>query len=321
MNHEPYHPWLHRFAVATACVTLVPIAVGAVVTTLDAGMAFPDWPSSDGHNMFAYPWLKSAGDKFVEHGHRLAGVVIGLMSIALTAVVWICESRRWVRVAGTLVLVGVVVQGILGGVRVLADDRMMALVHGNFAAWVFTLVACVALVTSRSWWESAHAATNEDVSSLKPLAIVTPAVVLTQYLLGGAVRHFGLALHEHLGFAFVALLFILMTVVAAHRSRVSWLRRAGYLLLGLVLLQITLGAGAWITKFGFPAAGYVAVQHSPLQVAIRTGHTVVGMFVFMMAVNFSVRVFRLDFVARRFATTGLHRDSFGEALSLTGGTR
>ena len=75
MNQTAFHPWLHRLAVLTAVVALLPIVMGALVTTKDAGMAFRDWPSSDGHGMLAYPWLKSAGDKFLEHGHRLGGVL------------------------------------------------------------------------------------------------------------------------------------------------------------------------------------------------------------------------------------------------------
>ena len=58
MSAPSYIPWLHRLAVLTACVALLPILLGALVTTKDAGMAFPDWPSSDGHNMLFYPWLK-----------------------------------------------------------------------------------------------------------------------------------------------------------------------------------------------------------------------------------------------------------------------
>ena len=82
MNSISHGYWLHRFAWLIATLTLLlPVTTGAVVTTLKAGMVFADWPSSDGYHMFAYPWLNSARDEFVEHGHRLAGVVIGLLSI------------------------------------------------------------------------------------------------------------------------------------------------------------------------------------------------------------------------------------------------
>ncbi len=108
MSNVSYNPWLHRLAVMTACVALLPIVFGAMVTTADAGMAFSDWPSSDGYNMLMYPWLKSAGDQFVEHGHRLAGMLIGIFSIILCGAVCRCESRTWVKVVAVLILLGVI---------------------------------------------------------------------------------------------------------------------------------------------------------------------------------------------------------------------
>src|SRR5580700_9325361 len=95
MRTDRYQPVLFWLAIATAGAALLPIVVGALVTTLDAGMAFRDWPTSDGQGMLTYPWLKSAGDKFVEHGHRLAGIVIGCVSIVFACSVWLFEPRRW----------------------------------------------------------------------------------------------------------------------------------------------------------------------------------------------------------------------------------
>src|SRR5258708_471692 len=127
MPESPYSPWLHRLAVLTACTVMLPIAVGTVVTTEGAGIAFPDWPASDGYGMFAYPWLRSAGAQFLEHGHRLAGIVIGLASIGLcTALAW-KEPRTWVKLLGAAVLLAVVAQGLLGGFRVLQNAEDLAL--------------------------------------------------------------------------------------------------------------------------------------------------------------------------------------------------
>ena len=88
---EQVDPIVHRLAVATCCVALLPIAIGTLVTTLRAGMAFADWPTSDGHSMLLYPWLNDVRniDRFTEHGHRLAGMVIGITSIALVAVAYL----------------------------------------------------------------------------------------------------------------------------------------------------------------------------------------------------------------------------------------
>ena len=75
---------------------------------------------------------------------------------------------------------------------------------------------------------------------------------------------------------------------------IRWLRRSGWTLLGVGLLQVVLGAGAWVTKYGFATFGYVAVADSIAQVGHRTAHTVVGMILFATAVVHAVRVLRID---------------------------
>ena len=85
------------------------------MTTLKAGMAFADWPTSDGQNMLLYPWLNDLRntDKFVEHGHRLAGMLIGFVSIGLVIVTFLKEQRRWVRGFSVAILISVIGQGLL----------------------------------------------------------------------------------------------------------------------------------------------------------------------------------------------------------------
>jgi heme a synthase len=306
MNAPAPSPLVHRVALLTACLSLLPIVVGALVTTLGAGMAFLDWPSSDGRNMLLYPVLNdlAAGrtDKFVEHTHRLAGALIGLLSIVLAVVAWRKEPRRWVAVLATLVLLGVIVQGLLGGVRVLRDDPRMALVHGSFAALVFALMGVTAVVTGRRWRELAgRSELIRPTTALKTLSLAAPVAILLQYAIGGHLRHLGTGLHEHLGMAVVAFAIIMAAGhVAFHRGDRSLRRPAGALAL-LAVAQVSLGAGAWITRFGFASIGYVAVQQSAGQTVFRTSHTVVGMLLFLAAVLLALRVRRLDWLSRRRA--------------------
>jgi cytochrome c oxidase assembly protein subunit 15 len=290
VNHTGYHPWLHRIAVLTACLALLPVLMGALVTTKDAGMAFPDWPNSDGHNMLLYPWLKSAGAKFLEHGHRLAGILIGVASIALAVTAWRLEPRRWVKWLACGVLVAVISQGILGGQRVLLDERGLAFVHGSFAALVLALMASVAVVTSRNW----HVMTpcHASLTRLKALALVTCGCVFIQYVLGGLLRHQGRVLFEHLGFAFVAASMVIWLAMAATASGNAWLRRPAICLAVLTIGQLALGAGAWITKYGFD--GRVAVYGSLEQDVTRTAHVLCGMLLFVTSVVLTVRIARLQ---------------------------
>lgn len=287
-----YQPWLHRFAVFTATVALLlPITVGALVTTHDAGMAFRDWPSSDGHNMILYPWLQSVGDKFLEHGHRLAGMLVGVVSIGLAGALWFGESRRWVRYLGLAVLLCVIGQGLLGGRRVVVDARGLAMIHGLFASWVFALMSCVSVVTSKSWFESGSYETDEFTLGTGISAVTAVVTIQLQFVLGGLLRHLGMVVHEHMGFAFLVLLSVMWLWVGSYASGVKWLRRNAGLLMTCVLLQIGLGVTAFVAKYGF--GDYVAQQGSLLQIWSRTGHTVLGMLVWMLAVVYLVRVIRI----------------------------
>jgi len=181
--------WLHRFAWLTATLTLLlPVTTGAIVTTLDAGMIFSDWPSSDGHNMLAYPWLSSARDQFVEHGHRLAGLTVGLLSIALAITAWVVRSTRSARLLAIGIFAAVFVQGMLGGFRVLMDAKVMALIHGDFAAGVFSLMCVFVLVTGSRWEARTAVADPATARAARFLSLTILASVIIQYFLGGVVH-------------------------------------------------------------------------------------------------------------------------------------
>jgi cytochrome c oxidase assembly protein subunit 15 len=253
-------------------------------------MAFRDWPTSDGHGMLSYPWWQSVGDKFLEHGHRLAGIVIGLASIGLCVACATLDRRTWVRWLGLTVLLTVVAQGLLGGQRVLLDARGLAFVHGSFAALVFGLIAAVAVITSRTWRER-HDAHITSPRRLRALSIITIACLFAQYVLGGLVRHRGMSLYEHLGFAFIAALFAVWLALAAMASGARWLQPPAAALAGLTIVQLALGAGAWVTRFGF--GDYVAIYRSNVQIAFRTAHVLTGMLLFATGVVLAVRILRV----------------------------
>lgn len=325
MTPQAFNRWLHRYAVLTAAVALLPIGMGALVTTLGAGMAFLDWPTSDGQNMFLYPWLsdfRAHPDKFVEHGHRLAGSLIGLFSIGLVAWTLRVESRVWVRRLAIGILFAVIGQGLLGGFRVIADAQLAALIHGVCASLIFSTIGFFALASSRRWIEvSSNQYDQASVisSSLSKLAIVTPIAMLGQSVVGGFIRHFGGGLHEHLAGAIVVTGLCITTVVACWRSKQTWLRSAALGLVAVLVAQLSLGAGAWVTRFGFPPAGYVAVQQAPEQIVIRSLHTVVAMFALLASVQVAARVLRLRGIEVRSKTVqncaGLHSLEVGATLA------
>ena len=287
MNVTPASRWLHRFAWGTAVLTLLlPVATGAVVTTLQAGMAFADWPSSDGYNMLAYPWLRSARDQFVEHGHRLAGLTIGLLSVSLAVFAWMVDSRRQVRVLAAAIFGSVFIQGMLGGARVLMDERVLALIHGDFAAAVFSLMSVFVLVTGQSWDARERIAEKTAGRTASLAATMLLISLMVQYYLGGVLRHFGAgwAWIAHPWFALAPVMLAPFFAVIARRSGSPLLVRCSVFLLGLIVSQAMLGLVTWYVSRGVPAWGVVAQRGSPEMVLICSLHKVVGMLTLMTSV-------------------------------------
>ncbi len=296
-----YQRRLHWFAISTVLVLMTTLSAGALVTSKNAGMAFRDWPTSDGQPMLSYPWFQDFAhnwDKFLEHGHRLAGVLIGCWVIALTGLVNWMDERGWVKGLAFGLLAAVIMQGVLGGFRVWLDERGLAMLHGFFAACVTALLATIVTVLSRSWFTAADHPPATDLGLTTPLAIGLLTLITGQYLLGGAIRHHHTGLHEHLGLGILVLLVTVVNTVVVRRTGVRWLRASGDGLLLAVLAQVALGAGAWVTKWGFTYLGIVGTADSISQVALRSVHMVFGVLVFASAVVHTVRVFRVSGVSR-----------------------
>src|SRR5213593_193706 len=125
---------LHRCALFLACSTAFLIFVGGLVTSNEAGLSVPDWPTTYGWNMFSFPYSKWVGGIFYEHGHRLLASFVGFLTVLLTIWTWAKENRAWVRWLSAAALGAVLLQGILGGLTVIF----------LLPAWISTLHACLA---------------------------------------------------------------------------------------------------------------------------------------------------------------------------------
>ena len=196
MNRTNHNPWLHRFALLTAFATLGLIGLGGLVTSHGAGMAVPDWPTSYGYNMFALPFKFWKGGAFFEHTHRLLASGIGLLTTVLAVWLWRKESRRWLRWLGVAAFFGVVLQGVLGGLRVVLFKDEIGIFHAALAQMFFVLVSAIALFTSR-WWQgqNAECGMQNAESSLRRIFLFTTVLIFLQLILGATMRH------QHAGLA------------------------------------------------------------------------------------------------------------------------
>ncbi|MCX5661114.1 MAG: COX15/CtaA family protein [Planctomycetota bacterium] len=193
----PYRAWLHRFAVALVVTTFGLVALGGTVTSKGAGLAVPDWPTTFQHSMFTYPLSKLHGGEWWEHTHRMLGSIVGLQVLILAGWVWLTQTSRtglrWVAMAMVPL---VIVQGLMGGLRVTETNVGLAFLHGILGQLFLCAGVAVAAATSRWWIDQLNArAGNSLPRSPLPagatLSLVLLAVLVVQLVLGAAVRHTG----------------------------------------------------------------------------------------------------------------------------------
>lgn len=320
-----FSPWPHRLAVALALVTFPVIWVGGLVTTYGAGMAVPDWPGTYGYNLFRYPWqswLAAPWNLFIEHGHRLLAASAGILSIALVVVVFCTDRRRWLVAAACGALGLVVFQGVLGGLRVLLDQRLVAMIHGCIGPLFFAYLGGLVVVTSR-WWSSAPQLNAASGRAFTRAAWTNVGLAYAQLVVGALLRHvplmaapgvFRAALVLHLIIATALTLHIVSAALHARRlpDDARGLGMASLLLPMLLAIQLSLGVATYVAKYAFPAwlgdyalaAGYVIQEKSLAQAVITTAHVANGSLIVFVSVVLALHSTRL-----------FH---FGQAASLPG---
>jgi cytochrome c oxidase assembly protein subunit 15 len=161
-----------------------------MVTSKNVGLAVPDWPTTFGYNMFLFPISKWVGGILFEHTHRLMGSLVGVLTIILAVWLWLREDRRWVRSLGVIAVVGVILQGILGGLRVTMMKDQIGVFHACVAQAFFGLLVFIALVTAKFWLSLAHRHfDSQKFSPIKSLAIAITVAIYVQLALGATMRH------------------------------------------------------------------------------------------------------------------------------------
>ena len=267
-----YHPWMHRYATFVAFCTFLLVLAGALVTSNDAGLSVPDWPTSFG--TFHMPRMVG-GVKF-EHGHRMIAGTVGILMIILAIWLWRQESRRWVRWVGFAAVLAVLAQAVLGGITVLLSLPVaISAAHATLGQIFFCLAASLALFTSRGWrWDETKV---EDTStpSLQHLTLMTTGIILLQLIMGAVYRHSkdGSIVPHVVGACVVTLLvgWVVSTVLTRYVKQPGLLQPA-LLLGGLLVAQLFLGMSSYMLKM----AARDAPQPLPPVVNMTTTHVAVG---------------------------------------------
>jgi heme a synthase len=293
----------HRFSVLAVLSTVLLIAWGGFVTSIDAGLAVPDWPSSfnsyDPFNPWPQWWTMTP--VLAEHGHRLVGALVGLFTLALAVWTLLKEPRGWIRKLAVSALVLVILQGTLGGLRVVLVSLDLAVVHACLAQIFFSLMVCLALFTSRTWLEHRDIPMETlETRKLRRAALITTAALYIQIILGALLRHPGTGIDPalagiHILGALTVTGLIIYSVTFAHRKfrQYAVLRRTSRIQAALLVTQFALGLTAYLVLLDEQGM----TLPSNLQVIVNTTHLVVGALLLATTVVFTALVLRRANVA------------------------
>jgi cytochrome c oxidase assembly protein subunit 15 len=129
-----------------------------------------------------------AAENLLLSGIGLAGLVAGFY--------WPkCEpAPKWLRVLGIAAFVGVVAQGVLGGLRVTELKDQLGIFHATLAQLFFLLAGSIALFLS-DFWQRLPVQAEEDRHRFRLIFTVITGLILAQLILGATMRH------QHAGLA------------------------------------------------------------------------------------------------------------------------
>lgn len=287
-----------------ACVaTFILLTAGGLVTSYDAGLAVVDWPNTFGYNMFLYPLSRMTGGIYYEHAHRLIGALVGLATIALCYCVFALDERKWVKYTLVFAVILVIVQGIMGGLRVTGEftlntdweqmtpNNTLAVVHGVTGQLFFALMGAIAAFLSPRWLSDEKPISNPASAIDRWLGPATILMIVSQLILGAVYRHVSSLLIMHITWAGVVFMVIVAFGVRAWGlyPRVPTLGRIGLSLIAVTGVQILLGFIAlWAIYQHAEDESYAA-----LEVLAPTAHQATGAIVLFLTTLLTVWVYRL----------------------------
>ena len=286
----PYNSGLHRFAIFTACITLLLIVAGALVTSNDAGLSVPDWPTSFG-SIYKIPHM--VGGVRYEHSHRMLAEFVGLLTIILAIWTWRVEKRRWLRWLSLAALGTVIVQGVLGGLTVLFFlPAAVSSMHAAVAQTFFCIAVLIVVFTGRTWVEE-QPRVELDVRrpTLVTLTLLSIFVLYVQLILGAMFRHKGLGWWPHVVHAGVVAIVLSWTAIRAISvyPHIEAVRRPAINMISLMVAQLCLGFLAFITRVMW---GHDAAQPELPMVISTVVHVAVGALLLATAFILAIQVWR-----------------------------
>jgi cytochrome c oxidase assembly protein subunit 15 len=276
--------------VFTACATFLLLIAGALVTSNDAGLSVPDWPTSFG-SIYKIP-LMVGGVRF-EHTHRMIAEFVGFLTIIIAIWTWRADKRSWIRKLGLAALATVVIQGVLGGLTVLYYlPAPISSAHAAVAQTFFCIAVVIALFTGQDWVEhQPNLVQDTRRPSLITLTWLSIAILYVQLILGAMFRHHGMSWGPHVINAGLVAFILGWTAIRAisQYSKIDAIRRPAVTMLGLLIAQLCLGFVAFLTRVAW---GKDAVQPELPMVISTVAHVATGALLLATTVVLAVQAWR-----------------------------
>jgi cytochrome c oxidase assembly protein subunit 15 len=238
---------------------------------------------------------------------------VGLLTIALNVFLYFREPRRWVRRLGFIALLGVIAQGLLGGLTVkLLLPLWVSSAHATLAQLFFCTMVSLSVFTSPSWNTPRASADDSGGPPLRYLCAGACGAILLQLVLGATLRHSATwdqflptsLVLTHVGGAIVVTILLMITcfLVLQKHSDQPYLKKPALLAAGFLSLQLCLGVAAYITRQWSPN------DPQPLNpmVAITVAHVACGALVFATTIVLTLRTFQVVRAANSASEFGLN---------------
>jgi heme a synthase len=294
--------------VFVACLAFLLIVAGGLVTSNNAGLAVPDWPTSFGH-LFKIP--KMIGGVKFEHTHRMIAEFVGLMTILVAVWTWRVDKRRWMRGLTIGAVAGVIIQGVLGGLTVLNFlPPAISTAHATVGQTMFCVLAAIAVFTSRSWLdEPKEKISQKDARPLLRHCWMLIGFLYLQLILGAAFRHVWTKwgpsgsnhwpvhkivhalLYPHILnalFVTVLVLYVSLRAMTKHPA-ITQLRRPALWMLVLLIVQLLLGVSAYVVRV---IQGVNEAQPTMTLVAVTVAHLAVGALILASTMILTIQAYR-----------------------------
>ena len=277
----------HSFAVFTAGAIFTLILAGALVTSNDAGLSVPDWPTSFG-SIYRIPPM--VGGVRFEHGHRMLAEFVGLLTIILALWTWRTDARRWMRSLGIAALAVVIMQGILGGLTVLYFlPPAVSTAHAALGQTFFSITVIIAIFTGRTSVSASKGVFRPGARRVARLALISVGVLYVQLILGGLFRHGGLTWWPHVANSIIVIVMLAWTTFLSlsNYQNVDQIRKPALLILILLVFQVCLGGAAFYTRV---VQGREALQPQLPMVISTVAHVGVGALLLATTVILTIRL-------------------------------